>query len=207
VRLSTPPLLDATGSGGIGSGTGARIARLRACRVTHAESEFWVTPRMCTRRDRISIAKSTHRLPKPPRLHREEVEGQDPPALAPQELAPGGAGSPGSRAETVDRSSVRIFVAETMMASSASSPRILRHPHLGFSLPIGTMSPRSSSLIDGLPPPDARRKVHFLRTSPRCQRRSVWGVTTNDDYRGRGSARLNAAITSRSRRWRRSRPT
>jgi hypothetical protein len=50
------------------------------------------------------------------------------------------------------RSSVRILVADTLMPSLASSPRIRMHPHLGLSLPIRTMSARTSSGIGGLPP-------------------------------------------------------
>jgi len=38
------------------------------------------------------------------------------------------------------------------------------------------MSSRTSSLIGGLPPTEVRRKLHFLRTSSQCQRRSVCGV-------------------------------
>src|SRR6266511_2037127 len=38
---------------------------------------------------------------KPKRLDGEEVQRQDPPGLGPEELTPGGAGSPGSRAEAV----------------------------------------------------------------------------------------------------------
>ncbi len=77
------------------------------------------------------------------------------------------------------RSRVRILVAETLMPSLASSPRIRMHPHRGFSLPIRRMRSRTSSGIGGLPPADLPRKVHFLRTRSRCQRRSVWELTTN----------------------------
>ena len=43
------------------------------------------------------------------------------------------------------RSRVRILVAETRMPSLASSPRILKHPHLGFSLPIRRISSHTKS--------------------------------------------------------------
>jgi hypothetical protein len=76
------------------------------------------------------------------------------------------------------------------------------HPHLGFSLPIRRMSSRTSSLIDGLPPEEIRPKVHFLRTKSRCHRRSVCGLTRNDDHRARGSNLPSAAMNNRS--WRRS---
>jgi len=101
------------------------------------------------------------------------------------------------------RSRVRILVAETLMPSLASSPRIRMHPHRGFSLPIRRMRSRTSSGIGGLPPADLPRKVHFLRTRSRCQRRSVWELTTNDDHPARGRVLLNAARNSRSRRRRR----
>jgi hypothetical protein len=90
------------------------------------------------------------------------------------------------------------LVAETQMPSLASSPRILMHPHLGFSLPIRRMRSRTWSVIGGLPPLDPRRKVHFLRTSSRCQRRSVWGLTRNADHRARGRTLLIAAMNNRS---------
>jgi hypothetical protein len=104
------------------------------------------------------------------------------------------------------RRSVLILVAETLMPSLASSPRIRIHPHLGFSLPICRMRSRTSPEIGGLPPVDFRRKVHFFRTSSRYQRRSVWELTTNADHRPRGSTLLNAAMNSRSRRRSRGRP-
>jgi hypothetical protein len=50
----------------------------------------------------------------------------------------------------------------------------------------------TSSSIGGLPPTD-RRYVHFLRTSSRCHRSSVCGLTRNDDQRCRGSILLTAA--------------
>src|SRR6266545_1307814 len=84
------------------------------------------------------------------------------------------------------RRSVRIFVAEARIPSLASSPRILRHPHPRFSLPIRRMNSRTSLPIGGLPPAEGRLKVHFLRTSSRCHRRSVWGLTTSIDHRARG---------------------
>jgi hypothetical protein len=105
------------------------------------------------------------------------------------------------------RSSVRIFVAETLMPSLASSPRIRMHPHLGFFLPNRRMSSRTSAAIGGLPPTDPRLKLHFRRTRSRCHRRSVWGLTRNDDQRPRGRALLNAVMNSRSRRRRRGMPT
>ena len=101
------------------------------------------------------------------------------------------------------RRSVRILVAETRIPSLASSPRILRHPQLGFSLPIRRMNSRTSSLIGGLPPAEGRLKVHFLRTSSRCHRRSVWGLTPRIDHRARGRTLLMATMNSRSRRRRR----
>jgi hypothetical protein len=56
-----------------------------------------------------------------------------------------------------ERRSVRILVAETLMPSLASSPRIQMHPHVGFSLPIRRMNSRTSSAIGGLPPTDLPR--------------------------------------------------
>jgi hypothetical protein len=105
------------------------------------------------------------------------------------------------------RRSVRIAVAEILMPSLASSPRILRHPHLEFSLPIRRMSSRTSSSIGGLPPAGPRRKVHFRHTSSRCHRRSVGGLTRKDDHRDRASVLLSAVMNRRSRRRSRGLPT
>ncbi len=69
------------------------------------------------------------------------------------------------------------------------------------------MSSRTSSLMGGLPPADLCAYVHFLRTSSRCQRRSVRGLTMNDDHRARERALLIAAMNTRSRRRRRGLPT
>jgi len=143
----------------------------------------------------------------PGRLDSEEVQRQDPPGLRPEELAPGGASSPGSRAEPVpskQRADLRGRDLDAELGELATDPDASPS---GFSLPIRRMSSRTSSLIGGLPPPDARRKVHFLRTSSRCQRRMVWGLTTKADQRARGRAVLNAAMNSRSLRRRRGLPT
>jgi hypothetical protein len=49
------------------------------------------------------------------------------------------------------------------------------------------------------------RYVHFLLTSSRCHRRSVWGVTRNEDHRSLGRSRLAAAKSTRSIRRKRGR--
>ncbi len=115
--------------------------------------------------------------PEHERFDSEEVERQDPPEAWARRNSPQ-AGLPrrGAGPSPLARRSVRILVAETLTPSLASSLRILRLPHLGFSLPIRRMSSRTSSLIGGLPPTEVRRKLHFLRTSSQCQRRSVCGV-------------------------------
>ena len=53
--------------------------------------------------------------------------------------------------------------------------------------------------MGGLPPADLRRTVHFRLTSSRCHRRSVCGLTRNDDHRVRGRTLLIAVMNSRSR--------
>jgi hypothetical protein len=78
---------------------------------------------------------------------------------------------------------------------------IRMHPHLGFSLPRRRTSSRSSGSTGGRPR-RRRRKVHSLLTSSRCHRRSVWGVTRNEDHRSLGSNRLAAARSTLSLRWR-----
>jgi hypothetical protein len=181
-------------------------ARLRACWVTHAESGFRVTPRMCTRRDRSSMAKSTYRVRSESVSTVKKSNARIPRAWARRNSLQVGPARRGAGPRPFPRSSVRILVAETLMPSLASSPRILRHPYLGLSLPIRTMSSRTSSVIGGLQPTQVRLKVHFLRTSSRCHRRSVCGLTTNDDHQARGRVLLMAAMNNRSRRRRRGRP-
>src|SRR5207249_12057014 len=65
---------------------------------------------------------------------------------------------------------------------------------------------RASSAIGGLPPGDIRLTCHLLRTSSRCHRRRVCGLTRNDDQRARGSVLLIAAMNKRSPRRRRGLP-
>src|SRR5918995_1463734 len=112
-----------------------------------------------------------------------------------QALRPGGADPPLGVSvrpqQRADRRDPDAELGELTANPDAAPPGVL--------LPICRMRSRTWSVIDGLPPVDLRRKVHFLRTSSRCQRSSVWGLTTNVDHRARGRILLNAAKNSRSR--------
>jgi hypothetical protein len=124
-----------------------------------------------------------------------------------RELPPGRAQPPWSRTEpasTQERADRRRRDPDPELGQLAPDPHAR---HRGFSLPIRRVSSPTSSASGGLPPVAFRRWVHFLRTSSRCQRSSVCGLTTNEDQRGRGRTRLAAAINSRSRRRRRGLPT
>jgi hypothetical protein len=83
-------------------------------------------------------------------------------------------------------SSVRMVVAPTRMPRPRSSPWIRTHPQRGFSLARRRISSRTRGDIGGRPTRLARY-VHLRLTRSRCQRRSVAGVTRNDDRRSRGS--------------------
>ncbi len=93
-----------------------------------------------------------------------------------------------------------MVVAPTLIPSLRSSPEILTHPHLEFSRVIRRTSAWTSGSRGGLPGLLPRPKVHFLRTSSRCHRRSVLGVTMNEPHRSRGRTRLAEASSTRSRR-------
>ena len=100
-------------------------ARFQACCVTHAES-FLVTPRTSTRLQRpSSMVKSTYSVRSQP-SHREEVKGQDRVSLRAEEPLHEGPIRRGAGPRWCRRRTVRIAVAETVMPSFSSSPRILR---------------------------------------------------------------------------------
>ncbi|HZA40868.1 MAG TPA: hypothetical protein VFA00_09625 [Actinomycetota bacterium] len=88
--------------------------------------------------------------PEQEHLDGEEVQRQDPSSLGPQDSLQVEPPRRGAGPSPARRSNVRIFVADTLMPSWASSPRILMHPQLGLSLPIPTMRARTSSGIGGL---------------------------------------------------------
>jgi hypothetical protein len=110
-----------------------------------------------------------------------------------RQLGPGrrGAGSSFARA-----SRRRMLVGDTRKPSLASSPRMRRCPQRGFSRASRSTSSRISPDSGGRP----RRRAgcrHFRRTSARCRRRSVRGVTRSTDRDERG--RWQAAAASRAR--------
>ena len=102
---------------------------------------------------------------------------------------------------------VRTVVAEILIPSLRSSPRIRWYPQRGFSRPSRTTRSLTLGSIGGRPSCPFFRKVHFFRTSSRCQRSKVSGRTTNEDQLLLGIARLAAANRTRSRRLSRGRDT
>ena len=114
------------------------------------------------------------------------------------------------------RRNTRILIAETLTPSSASSPRILRHPHLGFS-PIRGMSARASSLTHGLPPAEVRLSPLPSYQLPVPPKERLWAhherrpPSSRDDPADRGHEQSVATVKTRPahlalqdlRRWRR----
>ena len=172
---------------------------LRACWVTHVELGFRVTPRTSTRRKPRWIANRTYSVRSQTASTVKKSRASIPCACERRNSRQVGPSRRGAGPSPFARSSVRILVAETLMPSLASSPRILMQPHRGFSRPIRRMSCRTASGIAGLPPAELRRKVHFRRTSSRCHRRSVFGLIRNEDHRARGRTLLIAAIKNPGR--------
>ena len=83
-------------------------------------------------------------------------------------------------------SSRRMLVGDARKPSLASSPQIRRWPQLGFSRASRDTNSRTSADSGGRPRRPAGCR-HFRRTSARCQRNSVRGVTKSmpNDDRGR----------------------
>jgi hypothetical protein len=80
------------------------------------------------------------------------------------------------------RSNLRIAVAEIIWPSLSRSPRMRTQPHLGLSLALSRIRLCSSGSRPGRPGPRRRSKAaHFLRTSWRCQLRTVSGWDQHSD--------------------------
>jgi hypothetical protein len=94
-------------------------------------------------------------------------------------------------------SSLRIVVGDTRKPSLASSPLIRRWPQRGFSRASRSTAARTSDAVDGRPRrPGGWR--HLRRTSARCQRNSVRGVTRRAPREERGRWKAAAARRARS---------
>jgi hypothetical protein len=92
---------------------------------------------------------------------------------------------------------VQTVLAASLTPSPTSSLWIRRYPHPGFSRANRSTSSRTATGVPGRP---GRRYAYVQRraTSSRCQRRTVAGLTKNEDHAERGSARLKAASSARS---------
>jgi hypothetical protein len=95
------------------------------------------------------------------------------------------------------RSTVAMLVAETSIPSFRSSPRILRYPHLGFSLPSRRIRCLNEGSSGGRPGGREPRPLLLLSRS-RCHRASVSGPTRKLFHRLRDRARATAARNARS---------
>src|SRR6266540_4351804 len=124
-------------------------------------------------------------------LDREKIARDDARRLRSQELAPARSRTP----VWVRRR--RIVVGETRTPSLASSPQIRRWPQRGFSRASRNTSSRISADSGGRPRRPAGCR-HFRRTSARCQRRSVRGVTRSKPRDERGRWHAAAASSARS---------
>jgi len=92
----------------------------------------------------------------------------------------------------------RTEVAETVTPSLRHSPTIRTYPQRGFSLASRTTSSTTSSGRQRRSRRPARGYVQRRRTSSRCQRSSVDGVTRKIPQRSRGRTVARVARTSRS---------
>jgi hypothetical protein len=129
-------------------------------------------------------------------LHCEEVDREHALRLRPQEGAPRDSGALAGRADaglTQDLLHGRCRHAKPESVDLAGDPLVAQR---GFSRASRRTSWRISPPIGGRP----ARLAYVQRraTSRRCQRSSVFGVTTNDGQRDGGSNRLAAARKSRS---------
>jgi hypothetical protein len=181
-------------------------ARLRPCWVTHAECGFLGDAQnVHAAGAEVDREQHVHRS-KPDRLRSEQVEGQDPLRLGPEELAPGRTVWPGSRPQPVrpqQRANLRrgdpdAELGELAPDSQVAPPRVLpSHPQDELSNLAWNRWPAA-----GGPPPEGPPPPHELPG----HRRSICEVTRNDDHRARGRVQLIAAMNSRSRRRRRGLP-
>src|SRR6266545_2421684 len=91
-----------------------------------------------------------------------------------------------------------MVVAPTRTPTLRSSPWIRTWPHIGFSMARRRTSARTSGSMGRRPGFLLDLWVHFRRTSSRCHRSSVWGVTRNEFHLSLGRRRAAAARKARS---------
>ncbi len=91
--------------------------------------------------------------------HREEVIGQDRPAVSLEEATPGESCRRGAGGMRWRRSWLRMLVEETRWPSLSSSPRMRSYPRKGFSRASWSTSPRHSAGSFGRPGPRRRPKA------------------------------------------------
>ena len=174
------------------------MARFLACWVTQAESGWEVTPARCTRRvwssmknrtynvfSRIvsTVKKSVARMPQAWALRNSDQVGPSRRGAGPSPSA---------------RRILLMVVAPTRTPTLRSSPWIRTWPHIGFSMARRRTSARTSGSMGRRPGFLLDLWVHFRRTSSRCHRSSVWGVTRNEFHLSLGRRRAAAARKARS---------
>lgn len=123
--------------------------RFLPCWATQAESGFLAAPAKWTRLVWSSITKEHVQGPEPDGLDGEEVGPRIPCAWLRRHSPQVGPDRRGAGPSPLRRKSVRIAIAETLIPSLTSSPRIRTHPQRGFSLPIRRISSRTSSPSGG----------------------------------------------------------
>ena len=136
--------------------------------------------------------------PQPDRLDGEEIAGQHRLSVPSEERAPAGWSRPGAGGMPERASTFRTSVAETLIPSLRNSPTIRTYPQWPFSRASRRINSRTSGPSRGRP---GRRcgYVQWRAMIRRCQPNSVSGVTGNACHDRRGSTRLSATSTSRSR--------
>jgi hypothetical protein len=90
-----------------------------------------------------------------------------------------------------------IVLGADVVAESGEFAVDVRYPQVGFSVARRTIRARMPAGIAGLPG-EMPGVVQRRRTSCRCQRRIVAGVTRNPRRRRAGSRRAGAVMTARS---------
>src|SRR6266567_4452614 len=182
------------------------LATFLPCWVTHAASGLAVIPARTTRLLLRWMKNSTSSVLRRIVSTVKQVARHDPLGLRFEELRPSGPRAPWRRTQAVasqqrpDRRGTNpdAQLADLPGDSDAAPSGVLPcHPH---------DEAATSGSIAGLPGLRPLGEVHLDRTSMRCQRSSVWGVTRNDAQRSGGSTRLAAASTIRSSVVNRGRP-
>jgi hypothetical protein len=142
----------------------------------------------------------------PHRLHGEEVTGDDARGLLAQECRPAHPAPAGTRPQPMaaqQRSDCRGGYPDPKLRQLPLNAEVA---HRGFSRATRRTSVRVAPARGGRPGRPRARQDHFCRTSSRCQRSNVGGVTSKPRHASRDRRWLATARKSRSLQRNRGRP-